>query len=234
MKLNEYGQPVGDALPDWQPAEPPEALRIDGKFCCLERLDAQRHAESLYHAFQQNEDGRSWTYLPYGPFESLQEYRDFLLGIEAKKDPYQFAIIDNVSARAVGTVSLMRIDVTNGVIETGHLVYSPLMQRTAISTEVMSLLLEYVFITLGYRRLEWKCDALNAPSRAAAERFGFTFEGIFRQMLVTQGRNRDTAWYAILDHEYAKMRAGYAAWLASDNFDAAGRQKQKLAEFLQY
>ena len=116
-------------------------------------------------------------------------------------------------------------------IEVGHLVYSPFMQRTAMSTEVMSLLLEYVFFTLGYRRLEWKCDSLNAPSRAAAVRFGFTFEGIFRQMLVTQGRNRDTAWYALLDSEYSRLRVGYQAWLAPDNFDAAGMQMQRLTDF---
>ena len=230
MKLNEFGQPVGEALPEWQPVEPPTALCIDGTFCCLERLDVHRHVESLYHAFQQSEDERHWTYLPYGPFTSLQDYRDFLNGMENKSDPYQFAVIDKVSGHAVGTVALMRTDVTNGVIEVGHLAYSPLMQRTAVSTEVMSLLLEYVFTTLGYRRLEWKCDSLNAPSRAAAVRFGFTFEGIFRQMQVTQGRNRDTAWYAMLDSEYSALRAGYAAWLASDNFDAAGQQKRKLAD----
>ena len=228
MKLNEFGQPVGEALPEWQPVEPPTASHIDGTFCCLERLDVQRHVESLYHAFQQSEDERHWTYLPYGPFTSLQDYRDFLNGMEYKSDPYQFAVIDKVTGHAVGTVALMRTDVTNGVIEVGHLAYSPLMQRTAVSTEVMSLLLEYVFTTLGYRRLEWKCDSLNAPSRAAAVRFGFTFEGIFRQMQITQGRNRDTAWYSMLDNEYSELRGGYSAWLSAENFDAAGLQKQKL------
>ena len=231
MKLNEFGQPVGEALPEWQPVEPPTISYIEGKYCRLERLDAHRHAESLYQAFQQSEDERNWTYLPYGPFTSLQDYRDFLVGMANKSDPYQFAVIDSATGNAVGTVALMRIDVTNGVIEVGHLVYSPFMQRTAMSTEVMSLLLEYVFFTLGYRRLEWKCDSLNAPSRAAAVRFGFTFEGIFRQMLVTQGRNRDTAWYALLDSEYSRLRVGYQAWLAPDNFDAAGMQMQRLTDF---
>lgn len=143
-----------------------------------------------------------------------------------------YAVVDQVSGKAVGTLALMRIDVPNGVIEVGYVTYSQRMKRTRLSTEAMSLLLKYVFEDLGYRRFEWKCDSLNAPSRAAALRYGFTFEGIFRQAIVTHQRNRDTAWHSIIDGEYPALRAAYAQWLDEHNFDEEGRQIEKLKELI--
>ncbi len=232
VRLNEFQQPIGRDLTGWTEAKQPDQTTITGQFCRLERLDVSRHVEELYEAFQDSPDARNWTYLPYGPFSSCNEYRDFLISMEGLNDPYHYTVIDKSTNKAVGTLSLMRIDAANGVIEIGHVVYSPRMQRTPLSTEVMTLLQDYVFEELGYRRLEWKCDALNEPSRAAAERFGFTFEGVFRQLQVTQGRNRDTGWYSLLDSEYAVFKSAYKAWLAPENFDESGQQLSKLADLI--
>ncbi|KFZ36496.1 acetyltransferase [Shewanella mangrovi] len=231
-RLNEFQQPIGYALADWTPAKQPSKRCLSGRLCRLERLDVATHADNLYQAFAESPDARHWTYLPYGPFETADEYRAFLTGMAELNDPFHYAVVEPSTGKAIGTISLMRIDVANGVIEVGHVVYSPQMQRTPLSTEVMALLQQYVFEELGYRRLEWKCDALNGPSRAAAERFGFTFEGIFRQLQVTQGRNRDTAWYSMLDHEYAQLKSAYQTWLSTDNFDGAGQQINKLADLI--
>lgn len=231
-RLNEFQQPIGFDLTGWTAAKQPEKTTLSGHFCRLERLNVAQHAEELYEAFQDSPDGRHWTYLPYGPFHSSDEYREFLLTMEGLSDPFHYAVIDRSTNKAVGTVSLMRIDTANGVIEIGHVVYSPRMQRTPLSTEVMALLSKYVFEELGYRRLEWKCDSLNEPSRAAAQRFGFTFEGIFRQLQVTQGRNRDTAWFALLDSEYDAIKTAYQAWLEPNNFDEFGHQIRKLSELI--
>ncbi|PPC77575.1 GNAT family N-acetyltransferase [Pokkaliibacter plantistimulans] len=231
-RVNEYNQPIGQDLSGWIPAAHPEQEVFTGKFCCLERLNVERHAEELYEAFQASSDNSNWTYLPYGPFSTYEEYREFLLGMEGLKDPFHYTVIDQSTKKAVGTISLMRVDTMNGVIEIGHVVYSPRMQRTPISTEVMALLLSYIFDKLGYRRLEWKCDSLNGPSRAAAERFGFKFEGVFRQLQVTQRRNRDTAWYSIIDSEYAVFKSAYDTWLDSNNFDESGYQLSKLGKMI--
>lgn len=231
-RLNKFQQPIGCALTEWTPAKHPSKLIFNGRFCRLERLDVERHADELYRAFQDSPDARNWTYLPYGPFDSADEYREFLKSMAELNDPFHYTVIDQSTRKAVGTISLMRIDVANGVIEVGHVVYSRRMQRTALSTEVMYLLLNYVFEDLGYRRLEWKCDSLNRPSRSAAERFGFTFEGIFRQLQVTKNRNRDTAWYSILDNEYAQFKSAYQKWLAPENFDESGHQINKLADLI--
>ncbi|MFY8284395.1 GNAT family N-acetyltransferase [Pseudoalteromonas sp. SSMSWG5] len=232
VRLNEFQQPIGRDLTGWTEAKQPEKTTFTGQFCRLERLDASRHAEELFDAFQDNSDDRNWTYLPYGPFSSYDVYREFLVSMEGLSDPFHYTVIDKSTNRAVGTLSLMRIDQANGVIEIGHVVYSPRMQRTPLSTEAMSLLQDYIFGELGYRRLEWKCDSLNEPSRTAAERFGFTFEGIFRQLQVTQGRNRDTAWYSLLDSEYAVLKYAYKAWLTRGNFDESGQQVNKLADLI--
>ncbi|WP_368644147.1 GNAT family N-acetyltransferase (plasmid) [Vibrio sp. HB236076] len=232
VRLNEFEQPIGRDLTGWVAAKLPEKTTLTGQFCRLERLDTARHVEALYDAFQDSPDARHWTYLPYGPFGSCEEYREFLMGMQEQSDPFHYTVIDNATDKPVGTVALMRIDSANGVIEIGHVVYSPRMQRTPMSTEVMALLQAYVFEELGYRRLEWKCDSLNKPSRAAAQRFGFTFEGVFRQLQVTQGRNRDTAWYSLLDSEYAALKSAYQAWLAAGNFDESGQQLSKLADLI--
>lgn len=228
VRLNAFQQEIGAALPDWQGAQLPGTQALVGRYCRLERIAVERHAADLYEAYQDAADARDWTYLTAGPFDTFEDYRAYLAGAAKLTDPMHHAVIDLASGKAVGTLALMRIDAPNGVIEVGSVTYSPRMKRTRISTEVMSLLLKYVFEDLGYRRFEWKCDALNAPSRAAALRYGFTFEGIFRQAIVTRQRNRDTAWFSIIDDDYPALRATYARWLAPDNFDAHGAQRRTL------
>ncbi len=171
-----------------------------------------------------------WTYLPVGPFADLDAYRAWVEGASRSTDPLFFAIVDAATGRAVGVASYLRIDPANGVIEVGHLQFSPRLQRTPAATEAIFLLMRHAFDDLGYRRFEWKCDSLNAPSRAAAERLGFQYEGTFRQAVVYKGRNRDTAWYAIVDGDWPTIRAGFEAWLSPGNFDGVGRQRVRLAD----
>ncbi|WP_213133477.1 GNAT family N-acetyltransferase [Citrobacter sp. FP75] len=230
--FNEFQQPIGVGLPDWQGAQFPAAQQITGRYCKLERINAERHAQDLYEAYRDAPDSRDWTYLAAGPFATFDSMFAYLTKIEAQSDPLHYAVIDLASMKAVGTLALMRIDTSNGVIEVGWVTYSRRMQRSRLSTEVMSLMLKYVFEELGYRRFEWKCDALNVPSREAANRFGFSFEGIFRQAVVVHQRNRDTAWYSILDSEYPALQAAYKIWLDESNFDASGQQIQRLADVI--
>ena len=223
--------PLGEELPGWTPPPAPPRTTLEGRFCRLEPLDAKKHAEPLWGANALDADGAMWTYLAYGPFADFAEYRAQLEKSSAGVDPIYFAICDTSSGRAVGVGGLMRIDPENGSIEIGGLAYSPLLQRTPTATEAIYLWLDLVF-SLGYRRCEWKCNALNAPSMAAALRLGFTYEGLFRQAAVVKGRNRDTAWFSILDGEWPNLKLAYQAWLAPENFDANGRQKTRLAECL--
>ncbi len=199
-------------------------------YCRLERLDVERHARDLFAAYRAAPDGRDWTYLGVGPFDDEAKYRQHAEAAARSTDPRHYAVIDRNTGKAVGTLALMRIDPTNGVIEVGHVTFSPLLKRTPISTEAQFLLMSYVFDELGYRRYEWKCDSLNAPSRAAAQRLGFTFEGVFRQALVYKGRTRDTAWFSILDTEWPAHKQAFQAWLAQENFDEQGRQRKSLDE----
>ncbi|NGO74910.1 GNAT family N-acetyltransferase [Streptomyces sp. YC504] len=230
VDLNAYSQPVGEPVPGWTPRPAPARVALDGLYCRLEPLDPERHADELYAAYASAPDGRNWTYLPDEPFESADAYRRWATAAARSADPLHYTVIDRATGRAVGTLSLMRHDPENGVVEVGYVVFSPLLQRTPISTEAQYLLMTYAFDQLGYRRYEWKCDALNAPSRKAAERLGFTFEGVFRQALVYKGRNRDTAWYAIVDGEWPLVRAAFRAWLAPENFHEDGKQKRSLHE----
>lgn len=200
-----------------------------GRFCRLEVLDANVHAADLHVAYALNGGEKIWTYLPYGPFESLESYRAWAGETSCGNDPLLFAIIDVTTNKAAGAAAYLRIDPKNGSIEVGHLAYSPLLQRTPAATEAMFLMMERAF-ALGYRRYEWKCHALNAPSRAAAERLGFTFEGIFRQATVVKGRNRDTAWFSMIDSEWPALRERFRRWLARENFDEDGRQRVRLQE----
>jgi RimJ/RimL family protein N-acetyltransferase len=232
VRQNEYGQPVGPALPDWTPRAQPPRTPMEGQWSRLEYLDADRHGADLFQAFSQAADGRDWTYMMGGPFTSEAEYKAYARASNAGADPVHFAIIDRASGRAVGTASLMRIDPKNGVIEVGHVAYSPLLKNTPAGTEAQFLLMKRVFDELGYRRYEWKCDSLNAPSRRAALRFGFMFEGIFRQAVVYRGRSRDTAWFSMTDGEWPALRGAFEQWLQPANFDAQGRQLRKLAEFM--
>ena len=230
---NEFGQPIGAPLPDWSPRPFPPRTPIIGRFCRVEPLDPDRHAADLFAANRDDAEGRNWTYLPYGPFPTLDLYRGWVREVSARSDPQFHAIVDELNGRAVGVASLMRIDPAAGVIEVGGINYSPRLQRRPAATEAMYLLMRRVFDELGYRRYEWKCDSLNAPSRAAAERLGFRYEGLFRQATVYKGRNRDTAWFSIIDSEWPALRTAFEDWLDPANFDAEGRQRQNLQSFRQ-
>ena len=225
--LNDLGQPVGLPVDARIPARP-SRTPIEGRSCRLEPLDAARHAADLHAANARDTEGRMWTYLPYGPFATLEEYRRWMEPASASDDPFFFAIVDRGTDRAAGVASFLRIDPGNRSIEVGHLAFSPSLQRTVAATEAMYLMMQWAF-TSGYRRYEWKCNALNAPSRTAALRLGFSYEGIFRQATVVRGRNRDTAWYAAIDAEWPALEAAYRTWLSPENFDAGGRQRRSLA-----
>ena len=225
-------QPVGQPVPNWTARPRPPREPIAGHYCRLEPLDAARHGADLHAAFRQTPDGRDWTYTIAGPFADEASYLAYARTAQASEDPQHFAIIDFGSGRAVGTLAAMRIDPANGVIEVGNVAYSQQLKRTPAATEAQYLLMRRAFDQLGYRRYEWKCDSLNAPSRAAALRLGFQFEGIFRQAVVYKGRNRDTAWFSIVDGEWPAVRGGLEQWLAPDNFDAQGKQRQRLADLI--
>jgi RimJ/RimL family protein N-acetyltransferase len=227
--MNPLGQPVGRPVPAWSAPPRPPRTALSGVHCRLEPLDVDRHAAELFDANALDREGRNWTYLPYGPLDTRAAYCDWLRTSCLGDDPLFYAIVDSSSGRAVGLASYLRIDPKNGSIEVGHINYSPLMQRTLLATEAMYLLMARAF-ELGYRRYEWKCDSLNAPSRAAALRLGFTYEGLFRQAAVYKGRNRDTAWYSILDGEWPALRSAFAAWLDPSNFDEQSRQRRRLGE----
>lgn len=229
MPKNELGQEIGEALPDWTPRPaPPNTTVMVGRFCQLERLSADHHAAGLYKAFREDQEHRIWTYLPYGPFESLATFRSWIESDCSNDDPLFHAIIDSADGRPVGVASYLRIAPAVGVIEVGHINFSPRLQRRAAATEAMYLMMARVFEELGYRRYEWKCDALNAGSRRAAERLGFKFEGIFRQATIYKLRNRDTAWYSILGSEWPRLKRGFETWLGPENFDGNGQQRSSL------
>jgi RimJ/RimL family protein N-acetyltransferase len=227
---NEFGQPIGFPLPYWTPPPMPPRETLTGVFCRLEPLDPGRHAAALFNANTSAAGGdKNWTYLAYGPFQNLTDYQAWMETVSTTDDPLFFAIIDLTGGLPAGVASYLRIAPESGSIEVGGINYSPRLQQTPAATEAMYLLMKQAF-ALGYRRYEWKCDALNAPSRAAAQRLGFSFEGVFRQATVYKGRNRDTAWYAALDTDWPALRAAFQAWLAPDNFDAQGRQRTRLAD----
>ncbi|AJE97057.1 GNAT family N-acetyltransferase [Pandoraea apista] len=230
--FNEYDQPIGAALPDWKPRAQPPRTPIDGRYCRVEPIDVERHAKDLYDAYASAPDGRDWTYMSAGPFPDFDSYYAYATKLAASTDPLHHAIIDRETGKAVGTLALMRIDAANGVVEVGHVAYSPLLKRTRAGTEAQYLLMRRAFDELGYRRYEWKCDALNAPSRRAAARYGFTFEGIFRQAIVYRGRSRDTAWFSMIDGEWPAISRGFEQWLSPENFDAQGRHRAGLAALI--
>lgn len=228
MPINSLGQMIGEPVAKWSPRPRPERTVMQGRLVRLEPLDAERHGNDLYQAQADDKDGRNWTYLAQEPPKDLAAFKNWLTEIEAKDDPLPFAIVDQQTHRAVGYATFMRIDPAMGVIEVGNINYSPRLQRKPHATEAMYLMMKRAFDELGYRRYEWKCDSLNEPSRRAALRLGFTFEGIFRQAVVYKARNRDTAWYSIIDKEWPKIRAEFEAWLDPKNFDAEGRQRRAL------
>lgn len=226
-RINTLGQPVGWALPGWRPPERPQRQRMEGRHAVLEPLDPASHAADLWSANGEDREGRMWTYLPYGPFESLEEYSRCMAEGWLGDDPLFYAIMEREQGSASGTIGFLRIQPESGSIEIGHVVFSPRLCRTAAATEASYLLLRHAF-ALGYRRCEWKCDALNAASRAAAERLGFSYEGTFRQATVYKGRNRDTAWYSMLDGEWPAMEGRFRQWLDPANFDDRGCQRHPL------
>jgi len=226
--LNEHGQPTGFALPGWTPPPLPPRTVLEGRCCRLEPLDVERHAAQLHEANSLEPDDRGWTYMSNGPYATATDYRGWVEAQAGREDPRFYAIIDRDCGKAGGVASYMRIDPANGCIEVGGIKLTPLVSRRPAMTEAMHLMMKNAF-GLGYRRYEWKCDALNAPSRAAARRLGFSFEGIFQQAVVYKGRNRDTAWFSITDREWPAIRAAQEQWLAPGNFDAQGRQKISLS-----
>ncbi len=209
----------------------PERVTLDGHYVRLEPLDPSKHTDALYAASHGDDKHVIWQYLFEAPFADHAAFKAHIERKAASEDPLFFAIIDKASGKAVGYETLMRIDPTHRVIEVGNIMYGTPLQKTPGATEAQYLLMRYVFDGLGYRRYEWKCNALNAPSRRAADRFGFSFEGIFRQHMIVRGRNRDTAWYSILDGEWPKQKAAFEKWLTPDNFDASGQQKKRLSDF---
>lgn len=229
QEVNELGQPIGFTLDDWHSPQPPSRQPMLGRTCRLEILEPERHADDLHAANMLDSEHRIWTYLAYGPFESASSYRKWADGVSGGSDPLFFAIIDTATEKAVGVASYLRIDPHVGSIEVGHINYSPLLQRTVAATEAMYLMMKRVFES-GYRRYEWKCDALNARSRIAAQRLGFSYEGIFRQATMYKGRNRDTAWYAAIDREWPELDQAYRRWLEPGNFDEEGRQRVRLSD----
>ncbi|MGQ3904223.1 GNAT family N-acetyltransferase [Mixta calida] len=224
---NQFGQPVGEPLPEWQPRPHPQHVRLEGCLCRLEPLKTT-HAQALFAAFQLAPDVRDWTWLLREPDSSSAGFAAWVASVENLHDPLHFAVVDKQTGAPVGSLALMRIDPVNGVIEVGHVHFSPLLTRTAMATEAQWLLMRYAFATLGYRRYEWKCNSLNEPSRRAAQRLGFQYEGRFRQALVTKGHNRDTDWFSIIDKEWPVVDAALRSWLAPDNFDAGGQQRRSL------
>jgi RimJ/RimL family protein N-acetyltransferase len=218
--------PLGPVV-DASPARRPEAISLAGRFGSVERLDSTRHGESLWEAIRGHD--QIWTYMSYGPFADRTTFLGWIAERQKLDDPFYYAVVDR-SRRAIGLETLLAIRPDMRVVEVGHVLLSPALQRTPLATEAQYLLARYVFETLGYRRYEWKCNVLNAASHRAALRFGFVFEGIFRSHMISKGRSRDTAWFAMLDTEWPARKAAFERWLAPENFDAEGRQRTRLRE----
>ena len=228
-KSDKLGLPV----PNWAPPPSPDktmwAEKMQGLHVRLEPLKPALHCDDLFTAFAADTNNQIWDYLPYGPFESAADLADWMHATCAGPDPYFFAIIDQTSNRAVGVASYLRVNPNSGSIEVGHINFSPRLQSTIGATEAMYLMMRWAFMA-GYRRYEWKCNALNLKSRRAAQRLGLSYEGVFRQATISKGRNRDTAWFAAIDAEWPMLQAAFETWLQPDNFDLSGQQKRSLSE----
>ncbi|WP_036242384.1 GNAT family protein [Mesorhizobium sp. STM 4661] len=222
---------MSENLEDWRPRPRPERRIIEGRYVRLEPLSAAKHGDGLYEASSVPDVGGRFTWLPDYPPATRAAFQPWLDKVEASEDPLFFAVIDKASGKVAGRQTLMRIDPAYGVIEIGNIYWGPLISRKPAATEAQFLFMQYIFDELGYRRYEWKCNNRNEPSKRAAERFGFKFEGIFRQHLVVKGENRDTAWYSIIDKEWPALRRAYEAWLDPANLDGDGRQKRRLEDF---
>ncbi|HEX7730962.1 MAG TPA: GNAT family protein [Terracidiphilus sp.] len=214
---------------DWHPVPAPARIPLAGRTVILEPLDAALHAASIFSAAQGHDN--LWDYLGDGPYAQLDVFTAALTRKQHGTDAVFFALVPHATGQAAGYASLMRIDAPNGVVEVGNILMTPAIQRTTAATEAMYLMARHIFEDLGYRRYEWKCNAENEPSRRAALRYGFQFEGLFRQHMVIKGRNRDTAWFSMLDSEWPARKRAFEAWLNPANFDASGRQLQPLSAF---
>jgi RimJ/RimL family protein N-acetyltransferase len=228
-RYNQFGQPIGPSVPGWSARPRPQRCTLPGRYCRLEPVEVDLHAADLNAAYMEAPDDRDWTYLFAERPPTPALFREYLARLATSEDPLHYAIVDESTAKPVGTAALMRIEPIHGVIEVGSITYSPRLKRTRAATEAMYLLMRYVFDQLGFRRYEWKCDSLNAASRTAADRYGFTFEGIFLHAVVYKGRSRDTAWFSIVAEEWPRIRSGFEAWLDPDNFDDAGHQRRRLS-----
>lgn len=224
---NEFGQPLGFAVPDWTPPAHPPHTVLSGYGCDLQPLNAAWHADSLWDAFLADPEGKTWTYLTVGPFADKAAFVECVRSRETSRDPQYYAIVDATSGKALGMAAYLRIAPEAGSIEIGWLSFAPALQRSKLATAAMFLFMRNAF-ALGYRRYEWKCNSLNLPSKAAAERLGFTFEGTFRQATVNKGRNRDTDWYSMIDSEWPALQTEFERWLDDANFDAHGQQRSRL------
>jgi len=222
--------PTTDPLPlDWKPVPLPGQVTLRGRTVTLEPLDAERHAAALWKALQGHDE--VWNWLADGPYASEAALSVAIKEKQAQTDAVFLAIVPAATGQVAGYASYMRIEPVHGVVEVGNILLAPSLQRTTAATEAMFLMASHIFAQ-GYRRYEWKCNALNLPSRRAAERLGFTFEGIFRQHMVVKGQSRDTAWFSMLDSEWPARKQAFQAWLALENFDSEGRQRQSLSQFL--
>ena len=222
--------PLGPPVLDWSPRQLPPLAAISGEFCRVEPIDSTRHGEALFTAYAADREGRLWTYLPWGPYSGPEELRAQIDAVKASGVRPEYALVDLASGKPFGQASYLNIDPAAGSIEVGGIVYAPPFQRGIAATEAMYLMMRRAFDELGYRRYAWQCNSLNARSRAAAARLGFTFEGVWRQANVHKGRNRDTAWFSILDSEWPAIKIAFEHWLAPENFDAEGRQQTRLSE----
>jgi RimJ/RimL family protein N-acetyltransferase len=231
VDTDRFGQPIGLPIADTSVRPQPPRTPIDGRWCRVVPLDLAAHARTLFDGFAAAPDDRDWSYLPYGPFEDFAAFTAWMSATCLGPDPLFHAVL-TPDGRPVGLASLMRIVPEHGVIEVGHIHFGPALQRTPAATEAIFLLMRRVFDDLGYRRFEWKCNALNARSCRAALRFGFRYEGTFRQMQISKGRNRDTAWFSLLDREWPAVRAAFDTWLDQGNFDSEGRQRRSLRELM--
>ncbi|WP_424978535.1 GNAT family N-acetyltransferase [Leisingera sp. S232] len=231
-RINEYGQPVGASLEGWGGAAHPGHKAMLGTYAKLVPLDPVTHTQDLFSAYREDPKAAIWTYMANGPYNTASGLQNWISQVSGSDEQPFFAVVDQNDNTAKGVASFLRIDPLQGVMEIGSITFAPGLQRTRVATEAIFLMMQRALGELGYRRLEWKCDALNAPSRRAAERFGFTYDGLFEQAVIYKGRNRDTAWYSLLDKDWAPVERGFLAWLAKENFDGAGQQCQRLADFI--
>lgn len=220
-------RPAGTPVPDYIAPPAPGPDRIPGRLVTLERIDPAAHAAEIFTASAGAD--AIWDYMPYGPFADGPSYAAWVADMATKTDPFFYAIRDHATGKALGVASFLRIDPANGAIELGHILLTPPLQRTIAATEALTLMIRWA-MDAGYRRFEWKCNALNLPSRRAAIRLGFSYEGVFRQHMIIKGHNRDSAWFSIIDSEWPELRKPYDRWLAPENFSADGAQRESLSE----